>query len=91
MPSVRRARLPVAAPTPSPRARVCDHSLGDHVHRGVEVQALPVGAVRSAVEHVVLARVTGRQLQRRRALRAQPAAADRRVGIALDLHDLARP
>ncbi len=45
-------------------------------------------AVRPPVEHVALARRPGRELQRRRALRAEPAAAVRRVGIALDLHDL---
>ena len=64
------------------------HPVGDHVHRGVEVEVLPLGAARRGgsgpgtrgAEPVD-------ELQARGALRAQPAAADRRVGVALDLDD----
>ena len=43
---------------------------------------------RTPVPHPVLAGITGRQLQARRALRAEPATAHRRIRIALDLDDL---
>src|SRR5690606_34951311 len=75
-------------PLPAGAARL-DHPVGDHVHRRVEVEALPLGAVRAAVEDPVLPCRPGGQLEGGRALRAQPPPADRRVRVALDLDDLA--
>ena len=54
MPSVRRVRLPSVLPLPALPAGG-DDPVGDHVHRRVEVEVLPLGAVRPAVEHLVLA------------------------------------
>src|SRR6185312_6666248 len=48
---------------------------------------LPVGGVRCAVEDLGLPAGGVDQLLAGRTLRAQPAAGDRRVGVALDLHD----
>src|SRR5947209_10904332 len=78
----------LVVPLPALTARL-DDAVGDHVHRPIEGQLLPVAAVRTAVLHLVLARRTGGELQRGRALRTQPAAADRRVGVTFDLDDLA--
>src|SRR5581483_7748032 len=76
----------VPLPTRPPRR---DDAVGDHVHRVVEREVLPLRRVRPAVLDAVLTGGAGGELQRRRALRAQPAAADGRVGITLDLRDLA--
>src|SRR6185312_5978094 len=62
--------------------------LGDHVHRAVEVEVLPLRAVRRPVFELVLADRAVDVSLRCRTLRAQPAARDRGVGIALDLDDL---
>src|SRR4051812_19965171 len=77
---------PVGLPLPGLGARL-DDPIGDLVHRLVERDALPFGAVRGPVEGVLLPSRSGGELQARRALRAEPAAADRRVGVALDLDD----
>src|SRR5689334_871728 len=45
-------------------AAALDHPVGDHVHRGVEREVLPLGPVRPAVPDAVLAGVAGRELQR---------------------------
>ena len=85
----RRVRLAVALPLPAlarGRARIRSATMSIAVSRSSRSHSR---RVRTAVEHVPLARIAGRQLQRRRALRAQPAAAVRRVRVALDLHDLA--
>ncbi len=68
-----------------------DDPVGDHVHGGGQVDRLPVGRAWCAVEGVVLPAGVGGELEAGRALRAQPPAADRRVGVALDLHDLLVP
>ncbi len=51
-----------------------DHPVGDYVHGRVQVQPLPLGAVRAPVEDLVLAGVPGGQLEARRPLGAQPSA-----------------
>src|SRR3954447_25018561 len=78
---------PVGLPLPGLGARL-DDPVGDLVHRVVERDALPFGAVRAPIEGVLLPGCSGGELQAGRALRAEPAAADRRVGVALDLDDL---
>jgi hypothetical protein len=65
-----------------------DHPVGDHVHRLVERQVLPLGGVRRPVPHLVLPLRTGDQGPCGGALGAQPASRDRRIGITLDLGDL---
>src|SRR6185312_10474258 len=65
-----------------------EHAVGDHVHRRVEVEVLPLRPVRTAVADLRLPGRAGDQLLARAALRAQPAAADRQVRVALDLDDL---
>ncbi len=79
--------LPLALPLPALQARL-DHFVGDHLQGGVEVEVLPLAAMGLAVEHLMLAGFAGGQLQRRRALGTEPPAADGRIGVALDLHDL---
>src|SRR4051812_36412815 len=80
---------PLALRLPLPRLVAgADDPVGDHVHRLVEVDPLPLRGVRSAIERVLLARLPRRQLQARAALGAQPTTADRGVGVALDLDDL---
>ena len=69
-------------------ARVLDHSVGDHLHRGVELEVLPLGAVGPAVAHLRLAQRAGDEVLAGGALGTQPAARDRAVGVALDLDDL---
>src|ERR671920_42694 len=51
-------------------------AVGDHLHRRVEVEVLPVRPVRTAVLDRGDAGVAGDQLLARTALRAQPPAAD---------------
>src|SRR4051794_14716059 len=65
-----------------------DHPVGDHLHRRVEVEILPLGPVRPAILDLRLAATAGDQLLGGTALGAEPPAADRRVGIAFDLDDL---
>src|SRR5204863_4485061 len=76
--------LAVDLPLPSLATRR-DDAVGDHVHRGVEREVFPVLAVRPAVAHLVLTVRARGELQAGRPLRAEPPAADRRVGVALDL------
>ena len=78
-------RLARRAPSQVARAGG-DHAVGDHVHRLLERRAPPtrVPCGRRYWTFVLAARA-GDELQRRRALRAQPAARDRRVRVALDL------
>src|SRR5699024_10733926 len=66
-----------------------DEAVGDHVHRRVEIEVLPLGRVRAAVAHRGLAEVGVRELLAGRALGAQPAAGDRGLRVPLDLDDLA--
>src|SRR6185369_4030953 len=73
---------------PGPRARL-DDAVGDHLHRLLERELLPIGAVRPPVLDLVLAERVVRVRLRRGALRAQPAARDRARRVALDLDDLA--
>src|SRR5699024_8014604 len=64
-----------------------DEPVHDHVDRGVSVEPLPFARPRRTVQDLGLATRRVYQLLARRALRAQSTARDRRVGIALDLHD----
>src|SRR5690606_31781166 len=64
------------------------HPVGDHLHGGGEVEVLPLGAVGAPVADGRLAQLAGDEVLARRALGAEPAPVDRRVGVALDLHDL---
>src|SRR5690606_6738878 len=64
-----------------------DEAVGDHVDRGVEGQLLPVGRVGGAIEDLGLPARGVDELLAGGALRAQPAAGDRRVGVTLDLDD----
>ena len=66
-----------------------DHAVGDHVHRPVERELLPPRSVRAPVLDLVLAQRARHVVPRRGALRAQAAAGDRAVGVALDLRDRA--
>src|SRR5215216_1793836 len=62
--------------------------VGDHLHRHLQVQLLPLGAVGAAVLDLGLAQRGGDQVLGGGALGAEPAAADRAVGVTLDLDDL---
>src|SRR5829696_1092837 len=66
-----------------------DDALGDHVHRRLELDLLPLRPARPAV--LDLGEATGLldQLARGRALRAQRALVDRRARVALDVDELA--
>src|SRR5699024_1751998 len=65
-----------------------DHTVGHHLHGGVQVQFFPVGPVGPAVEDLVLPGVPCGQLQGGRPLGAQSSSADGGVGVTLDLDDL---
>src|SRR5581483_12075481 len=65
-----------------------DEALGDHVHRLLEPQLLPLRAVGAPIFDLVLADRAVDVALGGRALRAQAPAGDRRVRIALDLDDL---
>src|SRR6185312_15352907 len=65
-----------------------DDPVGDHVHRLVERERLPLGPVRPPVLHLVLAQRARHVATAGGSLRAQPAAGDGAVGVALDLGDL---
>src|SRR5262249_17308616 len=72
-----------------PGACTCvDDAVGDHVHRLLERELLPVGAVRPPVLDLVLAHRARDVPARCGALRAETTARDRAVRIALDLDDL---
>src|SRR3954447_5692873 len=64
-----------------------DDPVGDHFHRGLEVELLLRARERMAVFSLGLAQRRVDQLLGRSALRTQPPARDRRIRIALDLHD----
>ena len=66
-----------------------DHALGDHVHRLLELELLPLGAARAAVLHLRQAARLLDQLARGGALGAERALVDRRARVALDVHQLA--
>ena len=89
-PSVRSTLQPLlVALLPVALARG-DHALGDHVHRRLELELLPLGAVRAAVAGPSCSRPgLLDQLARGRALRAQRALVDRRARVALDVDQLA--
>ena len=89
MPIVRRSVLRSASNCCQPLLARVEHPVGDHVHRRVEVELLPLGGVRRAVAHLGQALRPGDQLLARRTLGAQAASRDRAVRVALDLDDLA--
>src|SRR5205814_684744 len=62
-----------------------DYALGDHVHRLLELELLPLVRFRGAVEHLGQTLGLLDQLARGGALRAQRPLVDRRAGIALDV------
>src|SRR4029077_641055 len=81
-------RVPVRVgvlPAPAPGV---EDPVGDHIHRRAQVELLPRGPVRRAVQHLLLPLRAGDELPAGRALRAQPPAGDRAVRVALDLDDL---
>ena len=84
---VRLTRLPLVRLLPALAAGV-EHAVGDHLHRRVEVEVLPLRPVRTAVPDRRDPGRAGDQRLARAALGAQPAAVDRRVRVALDLDDL---
>src|SRR5699024_8704864 len=71
---------------PEPLAGV-EHAVGDHLERGVEVDLLPLGRVRLAVQDAGDPSRIGDELLARRALGAEAAAGDGTVVVALDLDD----
>src|SRR4029450_4083007 len=62
-------------------------AVGDHLHRRVEVEVLPLRPVRTAVPDLREPGRAGHQRLAGTALRAQAAAIDRRIRVALDLDD----
>src|SRR3954452_18149859 len=66
-----------------------DHPVGDHLHRRLNIEVLPVRTARSPVAHVREPAGLLDQLPRRRAARAQRPLADRRARVALDVDQLA--
>src|SRR5439155_3407711 len=71
------------------RAPGFDHPVGDHVHRLVEPELLPLRAIGAPVPNLRQPQGAGDETLRGGALGAEPAARDRAVGVALDLVDLA--
>jgi len=65
-----------------------DDAVDDHVHGALEREVLPRGAAGAAVAHRRHPPVAVDELLAGAALRAQPAAGDRGVGVALDLDAL---
>src|SRR5690606_17074244 len=57
------------------------HAVGDHVHRRVEVEVLPLGPAGAAVADLLLPQRPGDQLLGRRAAGAQAAARDGAGGV----------
>ena len=88
MPRVRRVRRPSSSSHCQNSLAGLDDPVGDHVHRGVEVEVLPLGAVRPPVADLRDPGRRGHQLLAGAALGAQPAARDRAGRVALDLDDL---
>ena len=66
-----------------------DHALGDHVHRLVELELLPLRPARPAVQHLGQPARLLDELARGRALRAQRPLVDRGARVALDRDELA--
>src|SRR3954470_20404191 len=66
-----------------------DRPLGDHVHRPVELELLPLGAAGPAIAHLRQAARLLDELARRGPLRAQRALVDGRARVALDIDELA--
>src|SRR5699024_6262554 len=64
-----------------------DEAVCDHVHRDVELEVLPLGAVWPAIADLRLSQVGVGGLLAGRTLGAQPAARDRGVRVPLDLDD----
>src|SRR5699024_10225739 len=71
---------------PEPLAGV-EHAVRDHLERGVEVDLLPLGRVRLAVQDAGDPARVGDELLARRPLGAEAAAGDGAVVVALDLDD----
>src|SRR4029453_2361768 len=65
-----------------------DYAIGDHLHRLLERERFPFGAVGTPVLDPVLAQRARHETLRGRALRAETTARDRACRIALDLRDL---
>src|SRR5581483_12461809 len=66
-----------------------EDAVGDHVHRLVQVELLPLRRARRPVLHLVLAQRARRIALRRLSLRAEAAARDGARRVALDMGDLA--
>src|SRR3954464_13926299 len=66
-----------------------DRPLGDHVHRLVELELLPLGAAGPAISHLRQAAALLDELARGGALRAERALVDGRARVALDVDQLA--
>src|SRR5690606_16649268 len=66
-----------------------DHALGDHVHRGLELELLPRRRARPAVEDLREPPGLLDELARGRALGAQRPLVDGRARVALDVDELA--
>src|SRR4051794_27746067 len=66
-----------------------DDTLGDHVHRLLELDLLPLGPARLAVADLGEAAGLLDELPRRRPLRAERALVDRGARVALDVDELA--
>src|SRR5262249_21197662 len=62
-----------------------EHAVGDHLHRLVEPELLPLGGVRPPVLHALLPERARHEALASRALRAEAAARERAVRVALDL------
>src|SRR5699024_3681363 len=63
------------------------HPVGNHVHRRVEIEFFPLGAVRPAIAHSLVPQLTGDEVLTGRALGAQSAAGNRTVRVPFDLDD----
>src|SRR5262249_23634306 len=59
-------------------------AIGDHAHRRLETDLLPLARVRGAVLHARRPGGMREQLERRSAFRTQVSLGDRRLGVALD-------
>src|SRR5690348_13766041 len=63
--------------------------VGDHVHRLLQVERLPLAGIRAAIFDFRFAGWTGDQLKAVCSFRAEMPAGNRRLGIALDTDQLA--
>ena len=87
IPSVRRTRVAVLVDVLPGAVAAVDDPVGDHLHRPLERQVLPLRAEGPAVLDGRDAPRAVDKLLARRSLRAEAAARDWRIRIALDLHD----